>query len=720
MLYPCVTGEASRAAPIPWARWRSSSGPPSAPASGIEVELTLVDPESGALVSAASGDPRGARSRPSRRRAPEGQARAVRVHASRSSPASARPRPRPRRDLAATIAEVRGAAATTRARRCSRPGSHPFSLPHEQIVSPDPRYAALIEEMQWTARRLQIFGIHYHVGVRSAEKSIVDRERAAVLPRAPARAVGVEPVLGGSRHRARVVPGEGVRGPADRGAAAGHRGLGRLRAVHAHARRRPRRSRRSARCGGTCARTRTSGRSSCASATRCRRCARSRAVGALVQCLVHRIDTQIDAGEPVYIPREWTIRQNKWLAARYGLDAKLIVDDEGTRATARDVDRSTCIDELAPIAAELGCVDELADVAHILELGPSYLRQRAVVAGRRRACVDVVHSLVDELESDEPGAPVSRRRRRRSTTELDAFLDGHLEELIAFRRELHAHPELSGEEHETTARVAERLRVAGLEPAGPARPAPAYLRPPRRRGRSGPVGSRCAPTSTRWRWTTRPRSPYRSQVPGRRARVRPRRAHDRRARRRPRAHPAPRRRRRTGGSVPAACSSRPRSPRRGGARRRDRRGRARRTSTGSSACTATRSSTRARSGCASARSPRPRTSSTIRLHGPGGHTARPHLTVDLVAVAGRLAAELPGRAARELDPSLNLVFGALHAGDAANVIPATAHAAGHAAHAGPRRVGRRARPARGRAARAASSRPARPTSSTTSAASRRS
>ncbi len=47
---------------------------------------------------------------------------------------------------------------------------------------------------------------------------------------------------------------------------------------------------------------------------------------------------------------------------------------------------------------------------------------------------------------------------------LDAFLDAHLEELITFRRELHAHPELSGEEHETTARVAERLRVAGLAP----------------------------------------------------------------------------------------------------------------------------------------------------------------------------------------------------------------------------------------------------------------
>jgi carboxylate-amine ligase len=57
---------------------------------------------------------------------------------------------------------------------------------------------------------------------------------------------------------------------------------------------------------------------------------------------------------------------------------------------------------LAPIAAELGCSDELADVAHILKLGPSYLRQREVMA-QSGTLVDVVHSLVDELATDEPG-----------------------------------------------------------------------------------------------------------------------------------------------------------------------------------------------------------------------------------------------------------------------------------------------------------------------------
>jgi amidohydrolase len=68
----------------------------------------------------------------------------------------------------------------------------------------------------------------------------------------------------------------------------------------------------------------------------------------------------------------------------------------------------------------------------------------------------------------------------------------------------------------------------------------------------------------------------------------------------------------------------------------------------------------------------------VDLQGPGGHTARPHLTVDLVQIAGRVATELPGlvaERARHLGEAL-LVFGALLAGDAANVIPSTAELRG--------------------------------------------
>jgi amidohydrolase len=69
----------------------------------------------------------------------------------------------------------------------------------------------------------------------------------------------------------------------------------------------------------------------------------------------------------------------------------------------------------------------------------------------------------------------------------------------------------------------------------------------------------------------------------------------------------------------------------------------------------------------------------ITLSGPGGHTARPELTVDLIALAARVVAELPGRVAAGLahlatgddanGSLVKVVFGSIHAGDAANVIP---------------------------------------------------
>jgi amidohydrolase len=62
----------------------------------------------------------------------------------------------------------------------------------------------------------------------------------------------------------------------------------------------------------------------------------------------------------------------------------------------------------------------------------------------------------------------------------------------------------------------------------------------------------------------------------------------------------------------------------------------------------------------------------IRLSGPGGHTARPHLTVDLIRALSRTALELPEelqRQAASLGP-VSLVFGSVASGDAPNVIPA--------------------------------------------------
>jgi amidohydrolase len=61
----------------------------------------------------------------------------------------------------------------------------------------------------------------------------------------------------------------------------------------------------------------------------------------------------------------------------------------------------------------------------------------------------------------------------------------------------------------------------------------------------------------------------------------------------------------------------------------------------------------------------------VRLSGAGGHTARPHLTQDVVYALGRLITELPGLLSRRVDPraALSLVWGQVTAGRAANAIP---------------------------------------------------
>jgi amidohydrolase len=62
---------------------------------------------------------------------------------------------------------------------------------------------------------------------------------------------------------------------------------------------------------------------------------------------------------------------------------------------------------------------------------------------------------------------------------------------------------------------------------------------------------------------------------------------------------------------------------------------------------------------------------TVKVTGPGGHTARPHLTADLVFALGKIITELPAALSRRVDPrsSLSLVWGRVSAGSAANAIP---------------------------------------------------
>ena len=68
----------------------------------------------------------------------------------------------------------------------------------------------------------------------------------------------------------------------------------------------------------------------------------------------------------------------------------------------------------------------------------------------------------------------------------------------------------------------------------------------------------------------------------------------------------------------------------------------------------------------------------ITLHSAGGHTSRPHLTSDLVYGMGTVITGLPGVLSRRIDPrhSTVMVWGAANAGVAANAIPQIGSLAG--------------------------------------------
>jgi amidohydrolase len=68
----------------------------------------------------------------------------------------------------------------------------------------------------------------------------------------------------------------------------------------------------------------------------------------------------------------------------------------------------------------------------------------------------------------------------------------------------------------------------------------------------------------------------------------------------------------------------------------------------------------------------------IALDGPGGHTARPHLTTDLVTAAARVATDVPAIVARRVDSrsGLAVTWGRIESGHAPNVIPQHAELSG--------------------------------------------
>ncbi|KAA1419128.1 glutamate--cysteine ligase [Nocardioides humilatus] len=123
------------------------------------------------------------------------------------------------------------------------------------------------------------------------------------------------------------------------------------------------------------------------------------ALVALTHCLIVWLDERCAAGEKLPTMPPWHVQENKWRAARYGVDAIVILDAASNERLVTD-DLADLVVKLEPVAERLGCSAELASVLDIPRRGASYQRQRAVAERTGGDLVAVVDSVVQELRAD--------------------------------------------------------------------------------------------------------------------------------------------------------------------------------------------------------------------------------------------------------------------------------------------------------------------------------
>jgi YbdK family carboxylate-amine ligase len=307
-------------------------------------------------------------------------------------------------DLAGTVAEV-AAAAADRGLGLMCSGTHPFTDWASQQISPDPRYAQLVEDMQWLARRLQIFGVHVHVGVRSPDKVIpIVNALTAYIPHFLALSASSPYWLGTdtglASARSKVFEGLPTAGLPYQLSGwddfeqfmetlISARTISTIREVWWDVRPHPQFGTVELRiCDGLPTLFEISW------------------AAAMSQCLVEMFNSQIDKGYTLPTPKGWTVRENKWRAARYGIDAEILVDDQGSTAPLRDL-VVDLVDELMPFAERLDCTKELARARDMLEIRPSADRQRAVAAANDGDLEAVVDALLQEMTDGVPTTPVA-------------------------------------------------------------------------------------------------------------------------------------------------------------------------------------------------------------------------------------------------------------------------------------------------------------------------
>jgi carboxylate-amine ligase len=279
-------------------------------------------------------------------------------------------------------------------------GTHPFAQWNNQRVTDKERYAKLIDRTQWWGRQMLIYGVHMHVGIEDRDKALpIARALLAYVPHLEALSAS-SPFWGGhatgyASNRALMfqqLPTAGLPCQFDHWeelehyvADMRHTGvIDDFTEIRWDIRPSPR--------FGTVEVRVCDGLPSLQEVL---------ALGAFVQCLVEDFSTRLDAGEHLPTLPTWFAQENKWRAARYGMDAIVILNADGDEelVTAHLV---PLLERLEGVAERLDCAAELAYLPDIIAKGASYQRQRAVAEANGGDLVPVVDALVAEMTEGRP------------------------------------------------------------------------------------------------------------------------------------------------------------------------------------------------------------------------------------------------------------------------------------------------------------------------------
>jgi carboxylate-amine ligase len=288
--------------------------------------------------------------------------------------------------------------ASEKSLRVGSAGTHPFSLFEAQRITARDRYRALVDQLQYVARRELIFGLHIHVAVDDPEKAIqVVNGLLAELPLLLALSASSpfwrgEPTgLSSSRQMVfaafpRSGPPPRFRDYEDYAAVVGQLEKTGCIADYTHIwwdiRPHPK-------LGTVEIRI-------CDAVTRVEHAV---ALAAYCQALVKLYCERFERGEEVASYHRILTTENKWLAARYGLEAPLMDLATGRRnrvPVAQLVRRR--LEELAPHARDLGSEDALDGIRDILGNGNGADRQLRVY-NANRDIVEVVREIANATEA---------------------------------------------------------------------------------------------------------------------------------------------------------------------------------------------------------------------------------------------------------------------------------------------------------------------------------